>query len=144
MNRSDSPSQCKSVISGKQMKVPDKSNRRCLFTLIELLVVIAIIAVLAGMLLPALNSVRSKARSIDCAGRLRQTGFFMKQYSGDYNEWVLNHSIYYALQTNVTGCTSTSRLSIENSYYYLFFFLGYSKENPSKARTKSIFVCPSA
>ena len=100
-----------------------KKAERNTFTLIELLIVIAIIAILAAMLLPALNKAREKARGTTCLSNLKQAYLPVMMYASDWKDWIV------PIRTGMAGFSSTSPLKELDKQ-------GYVKK-------QSVFICPS-
>jgi prepilin-type N-terminal cleavage/methylation domain-containing protein/prepilin-type processing-associated H-X9-DG protein len=112
---------------------PTRLPHRRAFTLIELLVVIAIIAILAGMLLPALAKAKEKGRQVRCLSNQRQVGLALALYEGDFGKTPPRASqVFDFMDPKAAGWRN-------NCLYALGLYL-----QGNLARSSQVYLCPTS
>jgi prepilin-type N-terminal cleavage/methylation domain-containing protein/prepilin-type processing-associated H-X9-DG protein len=109
-------------------------KKRNVFTLIELLVVIAIIAILASMLLPALQNARERARATQCKGNLKSIGHAILLYAADFNDFAPLSNTWTGGNRSWSGLL----------YPYAGLASSFDDRPADEKILRSIFVCPTS
>jgi prepilin-type N-terminal cleavage/methylation domain-containing protein len=122
--------------------------KKKIFTLIELLVVIAIIAILAAMLLPALQQARERGKVARCINNLKTQGFASQQYASDNNDWANfgynsteGYAAYSGYVPKYSGTWYVLNAPYVGHYKYDFYRLTTTPGKFLTSRKENVYSC---